>query len=269
MQQAVNRSYVLGHADGELERLGRQAGIFGEMTHQILLRAGMAPGMRVLDLGCGAGDVSFTLSGIVGPRGSVHGIDLAPVAVAAAEQRAVAAGYSNVSFEAANLNEFSRYSDFDAVVGRFVLMHMPDPGAVVRGIARQVRPGALIAFAEFDLNTASTTREISLFRRSVDQIIATYQRAGFEPNMGSKLYDAFRFAGLAPALTAFTRAGEIDATGVEFLVESMRSLLPAMEKVGVATAADIDLPTLGERFAAEAAGACVFYPRLVGAWACT
>jgi hypothetical protein len=148
-------------------------------------------------------------------------------------------------------------------------MHMPDPGAVIGSIARRMRQRALIAFAEFDLNTASTTQEVPLFRRNVDRIIATYQRAGFEPNMGSKLYDAFRSAGLAPALAAFTRAGEIDATGVEFLVESMRSLLPAMEKVGVATAAEVDLPTLGERFAAEAAGICVFYPRLVGAWAWT
>ena len=269
--QPADDSYALGHSSRELKRLGRQAEIFGDMTRQIMTRAGISPGMRVLDLGSGAGDVSFIISELVGPTGSVHGIDISPAAVGAATARAAAGGLKNVTFETANMAAFPGYGEFDAVTGRFLLMHVPDAGPVLAGIARAMRKGALLAFAEFDLDTVTASRELALFRTCVDMIIGVYKRAGFEPNMGSKLYDAYRAAGLAPDLAAFTRVGAGDAAGVEFLVESVRSLLPAMEKVGVATAAAIGIDTLGERLTAEAAAAdaCVFYPRLVGAWART
>ena len=110
-----------------------------------------------------------------------------------------------------------------------------------------------------------------VFAQCISRIAATYTRAGLEPNMGSKLYAAFRAGGLAPELFGFTRAGAADVAGVEFLVESVKSLLPVMEKVGVATAAEVDIATLFDRLTAEATAAdgCIFYPRLVGAWSRT
>jgi cyclopropane fatty-acyl-phospholipid synthase-like methyltransferase len=50
---------VLGHSAGELARLERQAEIFAEITENILRRAGIGRGMRILDIGCGVGDVSL------------------------------------------------------------------------------------------------------------------------------------------------------------------------------------------------------------------
>ena len=63
--------YVLGHSEDELKRLIDQARFFGDLTAQVLHLAGLGPGMRVLDVGCGAGDVSFLAASIVGPQGVV------------------------------------------------------------------------------------------------------------------------------------------------------------------------------------------------------
>ena len=52
-------TYILGHDADELDRLIAQARFFGDLTEEVLRRAGVGPGMRVLDLGCGTGDVSF------------------------------------------------------------------------------------------------------------------------------------------------------------------------------------------------------------------
>ena len=59
-------AYVLGHSDRELDRLTTQARMFEPFTRQLLLQAGICPGMRVLDVGCGSGDVSFLAAGLVG-----------------------------------------------------------------------------------------------------------------------------------------------------------------------------------------------------------
>lgn len=90
--------YILGHSQAELRRLMLQASIIQPITRRLLLEAGLKPGMRVLDIGCGTGDVSLLAADLVGPRGAVVGIDRSAEAVAAARDRAAALGYGRVTF---------------------------------------------------------------------------------------------------------------------------------------------------------------------------
>ena len=69
--------YVLGHSAQELERLSTQARLYEPFTVQFFRNAGIQAGMRVLDVGCGSGDVSFLVA-LVGPTGQVVGVDRAP-----------------------------------------------------------------------------------------------------------------------------------------------------------------------------------------------
>src|SRR5262244_2296179 len=80
-------SYVLGHSDRELERLRLQAKLVDPITRQFLIEAGIAPGMRVLDIGSGAGDVAFLAAQLVGPAGQVVGVDRSATALARARTR--------------------------------------------------------------------------------------------------------------------------------------------------------------------------------------
>ena len=84
MKQKTQQRYVLGHAPEELRRLILQAGILRPITARLLHDAGIGPGMRVLDLGCGVGDVTMLLADMVGPSGSIVGIDHSPQAIALA-----------------------------------------------------------------------------------------------------------------------------------------------------------------------------------------
>jgi cyclopropane fatty-acyl-phospholipid synthase-like methyltransferase len=61
------RPYPLGYTETEFPRLERQAAFFGELTEDVLRRAGVAPGMHVLDVGCGIADVSLLAARLVGP----------------------------------------------------------------------------------------------------------------------------------------------------------------------------------------------------------
>lgn len=267
-----NTDYVLGHSDRELARLERQAAFFGDMTRDGLVRAGIVSDMRVLDLGCGVGDVSAIAAELVGPRGQVVGIDISGDALAVAERRMKAAGHDHVRFAASTIEDFADYANFDAIIGRFILIHIADPAALLRQLAQRARPGARIAFIEMDVGTATALPPLPLMQRCVDWIIEVYRRAGRESEMGSKLYAAFRSAGLTPGMAGFTRiASEEDQDGFAFLTESVRSMLPAMEQLGIATPEEVGIDTLRDRLVTEAAGGshCIFYPRLVTAWART
>jgi len=70
--------YPLGSGDEELARLKLQGRLLGPATRMIFAAAGIRSGMRLLDLGCGAGDVAFVATDLVGPSGSVVGVDSSP-----------------------------------------------------------------------------------------------------------------------------------------------------------------------------------------------
>jgi hypothetical protein len=101
-------------------------------------------------------------------------------------------------------------------------------------------------------------------------MMETFERAGFELDMGSKLFATFLAAGLpAPQMTAAGRVeGGSQSPLYTYLADTLRSLLPMAERAGVATAAEIAIETMAERLRKEAVenNACIMPPPLVGAW---
>jgi ubiquinone/menaquinone biosynthesis C-methylase UbiE len=110
--------YVLGRTAEETERLEAQAAFVHPFTERLFRDAGIGRGMKVLDLGSGAGDVALLAARLVGSEGEVVGIDTNPSILETARGRARDAGCSNVSFAAGDIRELSLAQDFDAVVGR-------------------------------------------------------------------------------------------------------------------------------------------------------
>jgi 2-polyprenyl-3-methyl-5-hydroxy-6-metoxy-1,4-benzoquinol methylase len=128
--------YILGHSQEEIRRLILQAAILRPFTEHLLRNAEIGPGMRVLDLGCGAGDVSMLAAEMVGRVG----IDRNPPVIALATKRARTAGLGHVTFRDVSVDAFSDADPFDCVIGRYVLIHQADPVDFLRTAARFVRP---------------------------------------------------------------------------------------------------------------------------------
>lgn len=266
------RTYVLGHSDHELARLEKQAEIFAEATEDILRRAGIVDGMRVLDIGCGVGDVSLIAARLVGPTGSVLGLDRAPEALGVARRRADARGYHWLRFDAGDFDVVGIEGTFDALIGRFILMYLTDPGKTLRRLTPNLEPGGIVAFVEMDMEAAGAVPEMPLLAQSIDWITATYRRAGAEPNMGSRLHGTFRNAGLTPKMMGSNRieAGP-DSVAYELAAGTLRSLFPQTQELGVATPEEVGIDTLAERLRRDALAGdhCILLPRVVGAWART
>src|SRR5215467_6260293 len=153
MDAITTQPDVLGHSDPELRRLAMQAAFWGELTEEVFQRAGIGAGMHVLDIGSGAGDVAFLAAKMVGPSGSVLGIDRSADAVKRASARAAELGLSWCHFSVAGVEAFETEQRFDAVVGRLVLMYLNDPARTLRSLTRRLRPGGIVAFHEVVLNS--------------------------------------------------------------------------------------------------------------------
>src|SRR5262245_14683430 len=115
---AEQKPYALGYSEAEFRRLERQGSLLHDLTEDVLRRAGIGAGMRVLDLGCGVGDVSLLAADLVGSEGAVFGVDQSPESIAIATARAAAAGKDWVHFAAAEIDTLCPVETFDAVIGR-------------------------------------------------------------------------------------------------------------------------------------------------------
>jgi SAM-dependent methyltransferase len=225
--------------------------------------------MRVLDVGCGPGDVSFVAARLVGPTGSVLGVDASADVVAFASARAAERELSTVRFEQTTIADI-RVDEVDAVIGRLILMHLPDPVAALRQFARIVRPGGLIAFCEFDIGAVRSIPESPLSTALVDGIVRAFQGVGLNPAFGTTLPTLFSQAGLGmPQLTLAAPMGTPNDTDVwAYTVEVWRLLFPLAEQLGLVTDDLADIDTLLPRILGQAAAAeaILILPPMISAW---
>src|SRR5215472_16626175 len=263
-------TYAVGHSEQELERLSRQARAFEPFTRQLLQQAGINTGMRILDVGCGSGDVAFLAADLVGPTGEVIGADRAPAATQRATERAQARDLRNVRFLEGDPAEMQFDRRFDAVIGRLVLMYYPDPVDAVRRLATHVREGGLIIFQEFDLANSRSLPLAPTFERHISWIKQTLSATGARTQLGLELYSVFVAAGMpGPSMRMDALiGGGPKCPAYELVAEVTESLLPAMEKLKIATATEVDVSSLAQRLRDEVVDArgVVISPGLIGSW---
>jgi ubiquinone/menaquinone biosynthesis C-methylase UbiE len=263
----------LPDGSAETERLIRQSAFINAFTRALFAEAGIAPGMRVLDVGSGAGDVALIAADMVGPGGEVVGIDRNGAALALARARAATVGFAHLTFREGDLADLAPEWNFDAVVGRLVLMYMPDPAATLRALAGHLRRGGVVAFGEYNI-TPGPMRDppaMPLTKKLFGWIDGAFRHAGAETRMGDRLFLTFRKAGLPfPTLSLMSHmGGGPDWDGYAYAAATVRSLLPLILKAGLASEAEIGIDTLEERLRAEttAANGVIRLPELVNAWA--
>ena len=262
--------YVLGTAEEEVARLDAQAALIARPTALLLRESGIEPGMRVLDLGTGLGHVAFAVADLVGPAGSVVGIDQAAPLLKVAEQRRRAAGRDNVRFVEANVRTFKAGEPVDAVVGRLILFHLPDAVGVVRHHAAALRPGGLMVALDFDIGTCRTEPDVPLFVSMRGWVEAAFKHAQAEPRIGAKLAPVLREAGLAVVESSASRrtSRRTIRAGPAMVAGVVLALAGPIFAAGIATEEELGPATLEQRLADElrAANAVLLTPGVVGAW---
>jgi ubiquinone/menaquinone biosynthesis C-methylase UbiE len=260
--------YPLGHTDAEHERLIRQAARVAPITERFFREAGIGPGQRVLDLGSGVGDVAMLVARLVGPSGEVVAIERDPKSIAKARARVTDAGFHNVSFNESGVDEILDERPFDAAVGRFILMYLPDPVATLRSISQVVRPGGMLVFQEPDwVPVLAHLAKLPLWSATASLIDRT-MRVSANHDMGTELYHTFVEAGLPEPTVRMELPMGKESYLAQWYYDTLYSLLPQAEQLNMPIESLGSLDTLVQRLQDEVAEsktvACWFAS--VGAW---
>jgi SAM-dependent methyltransferase len=249
----AGRDYPFIVSPAELERIRRQSARFAPATRRVFQEAGLGPGRRVLDVGCGTGDSTRLVATLVGPTGAVVGIDRDARMLAAAREGEPAE--APVELIEGDFRTAPLPGPFDAAVGRFILTFQEDLVGALRAVTRQVRPGGAVAFVEIDRSpTFPSIPPLPLWQQVGALVGEALTRTGTGRHTGLQLAPAMLEAGLVDVrvqvVDAFLQAPG-DRFGSWSLVELLRSMMPTLEEAGIVTAASIGLDTLEERLVAE------------------
>lgn len=255
MANNEEHTYTMGHSEHERQRLIQQSHLYENITLRFLESAGIGHAMKVLDVGSGAGDVAMAAAKLVGSEGQVIGVDMSPDSVAAANSRVKAEGFANIEFHAGDVDLMQLDHDFDAVIGRLVLMYLKQPEATLKRLAGHLKPGGIVAFQETELQTYLSRKheDTPLANDLIDWGIEVFQRTGANTNMGMEIYSTFVNAGLPDPILRYEAPMGCHQSwvGYGYLAASFKSLLPLIAKLGIATAEQIDVDTMAERLRAE------------------
>ena len=263
--------YALGHSSRELDRLSFQGTVFAPFTRQLFTQAGIKPGMRVLDVGSGSGDVSFLVADLVGEDGHVLGVDRSAEAVQRARARAIRRNYPNVSFVLGDPAAMPFDQPFDAIVGRFVLMYQDDPVWSLREITKHLRANGVVVFQELDSSACRSCPAVAAFDEAVRWLGEALRGSGARPELGLEMHSLFLDSGLpAPSMRMDALvSGGAESPVYGLFAEAVRSLVPTLQKLNIASPEHVQIDSLADRIRNEvvARRAVVVSYGLVGAWA--
>jgi len=261
-------TYALGWDDPEIARLDAQAEFLGPPTRVLLQASGLEPGMRVLDLGTGLGHVARAVSEVVGPEGEVVGLDASERMLEVAASRTDTP--PNLRFVQGDVTAWQDDEPFDAVVGRLILFHVPDPVATLRHHLAGVRRGGRVVVLDYDIGALRAEPPDRLTPRVTEIILAAFRAAGADPTIGSRLRTHLEAAGLVD-VAGFGTAQYLphdDPLGPAMAAGVIRSLTPVILRHDLATPEEVDQASLAGRIADSLTEhrSMLVPPMLVGAW---
>jgi SAM-dependent methyltransferase len=190
--------YALRLDEGEVERYRMMAEQARAAEADLWELAGIGPGARVADVGCGPGAMLPALSGAVGPDGRVQAVDADPAAVAAARALAEAAGLENVEVTEGRADRTGlEPGSLDVVMLRHVLAHNGGAeDAIVAHLATLARPGGCVYLADVDGTAVRILPEHADLADLAERYLAFRAARGDDNRAGLRLADRLARAGL-------------------------------------------------------------------------
>ncbi len=234
----MSQGYILATGADEVKRLQVLNQLYGPGTERLLWQAGLKPGMRVVDIGCGSGNIACWLARQVGAGGSVVGIDVSPAQIEQAQLQAQTAGLNNITFAVGNAcNPGWAGNSFDLVYSRLVLMHLTNPLDALQQMQALLKPGGRLVCEEMDLTQWLHCPKSEGLIRMNQLNLALGDRRGQHFRLGSSLYQLFLQLGTEPEVS-FNLPAALRGESKRLIELTFAQFAPILVQEGLATEAE-------------------------------
>jgi ubiquinone/menaquinone biosynthesis C-methylase UbiE len=234
-----NQSYLLATGEAAAFRLDLINRIFGPDTRALLKAAGLAPGMRVAEIGCGTGLTARWIAEQAGPHGSVVAVDASREQLQAAERNN--AGIQNLSFhEASAYDLFLPRESFDLIFSRFLLCHLDQPAQALCEMRSILKPGGVLVCEDHDDGGIFSEPRTHAYQRLVEISEAVNRARGLDSYIGLKLPGLFRAVGFSHPQVRVNQLAFLRGEEKKLWEITLREAAPAILAAGASTPSELE-----------------------------
>jgi predicted O-methyltransferase YrrM len=259
-------TYVIRGGPQGRERLRVVARVMWPTTAALFERVGVAADARVLDLGCGGGDVTMALAAMA-PDGRVVGTDVDDAKLDLAREEAAAAGLEHVELRVHDVLAPPEGDErFDLVYARFLLTHLPDPAAALANVRALLAPGGAVVVEDIDFTGHFCHPRSEAFWRYVQLYSDAVRARGCDPDIGPRLPSLLRDAGFADVGMHVVQPAGFEGEVKLLAPITLEAIADAVLAADLISAAELER-TVDELYRfAEQEGTVLSIPRVVQAW---
>ena len=262
----IKGDYVLATGKAAANRLRILHSLYGPGARRALQQAGIQPGMRVADLGCGVGMVTALLAELVGPTGQVVGVDFSGAQIAQARELAPTK-FTNVSFiEASATDTGLPHESFDLVYCRFLLIHLTEPEQALREMHKLLKPGGILVCEDGDLTSAGSEPASTLNVFS-DLFGGLGPAWGVDYTLGRQLFQMVLAADFSEPEITYNQPVAARGENKRLLELSVEEAGSAFVEAGLITSKELDNTLVEMRRIAEDETVLAIMPRMSQVWA--
>jgi SAM-dependent methyltransferase len=256
---------IRGGLEGR-ERLRVIARILKPSTGALFERVGIGPGLRVLDAGCGGGDVTLDLARRVGPHGAAIGFDTDETKLALAREDAARQQLTNVLFQRSDITALAEERAYDVIYSRFLLSHLPDPAGAVTKLFSALRPAGLLIVEDVDHSGCFCEPDLPAYRSYVSLYRQAAARRGVDPDIGPRLPRLLIGAGFTSVELSIVQPAALEGETKLGVPLTLENIAPAILADGLATRQELDTIIRELYAAARDVTTLMSFPRIVQAW---
>ncbi len=258
--------YSISGGQAGRERLRLLSRVMGESTRALLRAVNPRPGSVWLDVGCGGGDVSVDLAHRVGPSGRVVGLDMDAVKLAMASAEAAARGLAQIEYRQGDARHGLPAGSFDGLYARFLLSHLADVPAVLRGFHQHLRPGGWLVLEDIDASghvAWPPHPAIDCYRH---WLVETMQRRGGDAHIGPRLPALLQQAGFDAVQVRVVQPVALMGEAKQLAAATIAAMSSAICEQGLATAAEVQAEVLALQSLADDPHTLMGTPRVFQVW---
>lgn len=239
--ESSDQNYVLATGYAGARRLVFLEAVYGPASRSLLQRAGVGPAQRVVDLGCGLGEMTFWMAERVGPVGQSIGVDSSTAQLALARQRTGAVGLHHLSFRQATVHATGLpRATFDIIFARFLLSHLNRPFEALREVHSLLRPGGMFVCEDLDASATFTVPRSDAYERTIALMLALAERQGADFERGRSLHRLLGEAGFEVLDASSWQPTLLNGEGKRLWSWTVAEAQASLLDTGIATREEID-----------------------------
>jgi SAM-dependent methyltransferase len=237
----MSENYLLAQGAADVDRLALLNQLYGPPSEALLVEAGLKPGLRVAEIGCGSGNMTCWLANKVGPTGHVTGVDSSRESLEQAQKQVRARHLGNVELVCSDVNQLSLpQGSFDLVYCRFVLMHQLQPEKGLRQMRGIVRTGGSVVCEELDLSRCFFEPAAPFVQRMMELNVALGDHRKVHYRLGSRMNTLFQRAGFGQFEVGFFTPGLLRGPVKQLLTLSFREIAGKIVEDSLASQAEVE-----------------------------